>query len=81
MTDIEMDRHRLLLPQTNKTHINNSIKVHTNIIKPFTEEKIFMAIEHMKKYLLITILYLFNWKASEKMQNLSDNMDFLKADG
>lgn len=59
MTDIEMDRHRLLLPQTNKTHINNSIKVHTNIIKPFTEEKIFMAIEHMKKYLTINNHFIF----------------------
>lgn len=59
LTDIEVDRHRLMLPQTNKTHINKSIKMHTDISKPFTEEKIFMVIEHMKKCLTINNHFIF----------------------
>lgn len=59
MTNIEMDIHRVMLPQTNKTHINKSIKMHTDNSKPFTEEKIFMAIEHIKKCLTINNHFIF----------------------
>lgn len=57
------------------------------MIKAFTEEKILMVNKHMKQCLalLITILYTFNWKTSEIMQNIGfvniDHKDFLKIDG
>lgn len=54
-----MDRHGLIFPKTNKTHINKSIKMHTDTSKPFTEEKIFMAIEHIKKCLTINSHFIF----------------------
>lgn len=36
-----------MLPQVNKNGINNSTKMHSDISKPFIEEKVLMANEHI----------------------------------